>query len=103
MSVFCVSGLLGVLCAVDLVFSKDYLDKHNHIPDCFNQDDVWPTLSKLFVVRETDLKQIGCLLKLRHLTLQMSHCTISLHTNADKQRHLYMHIYVECITFIYFF
>lgn len=40
MSVFCVSGLLGVLCAVDLVFSKDYLDKHNHIPDCFNQDDV---------------------------------------------------------------
>ncbi len=51
-----VSWLLGELCIVDLLCSKDYLNKHNHIPDCFNQDDVWPTLSKLFVVRETDFE-----------------------------------------------
>lgn len=55
----CASWLLGELCTVDLLCSKDYLNKHNHIPDCFNQDDVWPTLSKLFVVRETDFEQIA--------------------------------------------
>lgn len=100
MCVFCVRRLLGELCAVDLVCRKDYLDKHNHIPYCFNQDDVWPTLSKLFIVRETDLKQIGCLLKLRHLTLQMSHRTITLYTNSDKQRHINVQIYVEIKTYL---
>lgn len=39
-----------------------YLHKDDHVPDCFDQNDVRATLAQLLVVWETDLKQISCVL-----------------------------------------
>lgn len=39
-----------------IVMINVYLDKDNHVPDCFDQYDVRATLAQLLVVWEADLK-----------------------------------------------
>lgn len=46
-----------------------YLNKDDHIPNCFDQSDVRTTLAQLLVLWETDLKEISGVLQLLHVGL----------------------------------
>lgn len=59
-----------------------YLHKDDHVPDCFDQNDVRATLAQLLVFWETDFKQISCVLQLLHFCLHHRYCSIRLETET---------------------
>lgn len=51
------------------VIDHMYLNKDDHIPNCFDQCHIRTTLAQLLVLWETDFKEISSVLQLLHVCL----------------------------------
>lgn len=75
-----------------------YLDKDDHVPHGFDQDDVRATLAQLLVLGETDLEEVGSVLQLLHVCLHHRNSLIRLRRRTFQARSLNVTMMTSSLT-----